>query len=152
MALAYAVWLNLIARDRAGHFGTDREKQAAVGRTMHPGMKQTRRNEQGTQALVAAGWSAASFRIRTADGWLEVDGIVRPPFGIDQRATDETGNGSWVVTHLPSGLAVVSRVRALAVALALADRIAALTLGGPEHQRHARVERASSGSPQPGLW
>ncbi|MCD6073112.1 MAG: hypothetical protein K0S42_3628 [Microvirga sp.] len=77
MALAYAVWLNLIARDRAGHFGKDREKQAAVGRTMHPGMKQTRRNEQGTQALVAAGWSAASFRIRTADGWLEVDGIVR---------------------------------------------------------------------------
>ena len=31
------------------------------------------------------------------------------------------------MTHLPSGLAVVSRVRALAVALALADRIAALT-------------------------
>jgi hypothetical protein len=115
-------------------------------------MKRSRRNEQGVQALAAMGWSAASFRIRTADGWLEVDGIVRPPFGIDQRATDETGNGSWVVTHLPSGLAVVSRVRALAVALALADRIAALTLGGPEHQRHARVERASSGSPQPGLW
>ena len=85
---------------------------------MHPGMKQTRRNEQGTQALVAAGWSAASFRIRTADGWLEVDGIVRPPFGIDQRATDETGNRSWFVTHLPSGLAVVSQVRALAVVLA----------------------------------
>ena len=57
----------------------------------------------------------------------QVDGIVRPPFGIDQRATDETGNRSWGVTHLPSGLAVVSRVRALAVALALADRIAALT-------------------------
>src|SRR5687768_9454988 len=63
----------------------------------------------------------------TRTSWLEVDGIVRPPFGIDQRATDETGNRSWVVTHLPSGLAVVSRVRALAVALALADRIAALT-------------------------
>ena len=47
-----------------------------------------------TTALAAVGWSAASFRIRTADGWLEVDGIVRPPFGIDQRATDETGNGS----------------------------------------------------------
>ena len=94
---------------------------------MHPGMKQTRRNEQGTQALAAAGWSAASFRIRTADKWLEVDGIVRPPFGIDQRATDEAGDQSWFVTHLPSGLAVVSRVRALAVALALADRIAALT-------------------------
>jgi hypothetical protein len=127
VALAYAVWLNLIARDRAGHFGKDREKQAAVGRTMHPGMKQTRRNEQGTQALVAAGWSAASFRIRTADGWLEVDGIVRPPFGIDRRATDETGNTSWFVTHLPSGLAVVLRVRALAVAVALTDGIAVLT-------------------------
>ena len=57
---------------------------------MHPGMKQGRQNEQGTQALAAAGWSAASFRIRTAAGWLEVDGIVRPPFGIDRRATDET--------------------------------------------------------------
>ena len=90
-------------------------------------MKRSRRNEQGVQALAALGWSAASFRISTADGWLEVDGIVRPPFGIDQRATNETGNRSWFVTHLPSGLAVVSRVRALAVALALADRIAALT-------------------------
>ena len=86
-------------------------------------MKRSRRNEQRTPpALAATGWSAATFRISTADGWLEVDGIVRPPFGIDQRATDETGNRSWGVTHLPSGLAVVSRVRALAVALALADR------------------------------
>jgi hypothetical protein len=90
-------------------------------------MKQSRRNERGTQALAPAGWSAASFRIRTGDGWLQVDGIVRPPFGIDQRATDETGNRSWFVTHLPSGLAVVSQVRVLAVALALVDRIAALT-------------------------
>src|SRR5688500_20325300 len=89
-------------------------------------MKPTRRNERGTQALAAAGWSAASFRIRTTNGWLEVDGIVRPPFGIDQRATDETGNRSWFVTHLPSGLAVISRVRALAVAVALTDRVAAL--------------------------
>ena len=65
-------------------------------------MKRSRRNEQGTPpALAAMGWSAASFRISTADNWLEVDGIVRPPFGIDQRAIDETGNGSWVVTHLP---------------------------------------------------
>ena len=61
-------------------------------------MKRSRRNEQGVQALAALGWSAASFRISTADNWLEVDGIVRPPFGIDQRATDETGNRSWVVT------------------------------------------------------
>ena len=100
---------------------------------MHPGMKQGRRNEQGARALAAAGWSAASFRIRTADGWLEVDGIVRPPFGIDQRATDETGNRSWFVTHLPSGLAVVSRVRALAVAIALTDRIAALADWDAQH-------------------
>ena len=58
-------------------------------------MKRSRRNEQRTPpALAAMGWSAASFRISTADNWLEVDGIVRPPFGIDQRATDETGNGS----------------------------------------------------------
>ena len=90
-------------------------------------MKQSRRNEQSAQALAAAGWSAASFRIRTADGWLEVDGIVRPPFGIDRRATDETGDRSWFVTHLPSGLAVISQVRALAVAAAVTDRIAALT-------------------------
>jgi hypothetical protein len=33
----------------------------------------------------------------------------------------------WIVTHLPSGLAVVTQVRALAVALALVDRIASLT-------------------------
>jgi len=39
-------------------------------------MKQSRQNEQGTQVLATAGWSAASFRIRTADGWFEVDGIV----------------------------------------------------------------------------
>ena len=91
-------------------------------------MKRSRRNEQGAPpALAATGWSAASFRISTADNWLEVDGIVRPPFGIDQRATDETGNRSWFVTHLPSGLAVVSQVRALAVVLVLVDQIAALT-------------------------
>ena len=120
---------------------------------MHLGMKQTKRNEQGTQALVAAGWSAASFRIRTADGWLEVDGIVRSPFGIDQRATDETGDRSWFVTHLPSGLAVVSQVRALAVAVALTERIAALTdWDAPEHQGDAGVERAGPGSPEPSLW
>ena len=90
-------------------------------------MKQSRQNKQVTPVLAAAGWRAASFRIRTADGWLEVDGIVRPPFGIDRRATDETGNWSWFVTHLPSGLAVVSQVTAVAVAVALTERIAALT-------------------------
>jgi hypothetical protein len=76
---------------------------------------------------VPAGWSAASFRISAADGWLDVDGIVRPPFGIDQRVGDEAGTRSWFVTHLPSGLAVVTGIRALAVALAFVDRIATLT-------------------------
>ena len=94
---------------------------------MHPGMKQSRQNEQGTQALAAAAWRASSFRISTADGWLEVDGIVRPPFGVDQRATGEAGNRNWFVTHLPSGLAVVSQVRELVVVLAFVDRIAMLT-------------------------
>jgi hypothetical protein len=95
---------------------------------MHSGMKRRRRNERDTPpALAATGWNAASFRISTADGWLEVDGIARTPFGIDRRATDGTGNRSWFLTHLPSGLAVVSRIRALAEAVALTDRIAALT-------------------------
>jgi hypothetical protein len=90
-------------------------------------MKQNKSNKPGGQEPVPTGWSAASFRISTVDGWLEVDGIVRSPFGIDQRVVDEAGSMSWCVTHLPSGLAVVSQVRVLAVALALVDRIAALT-------------------------
>jgi hypothetical protein len=89
------------------------------------GMKQSRPNKPG--GPVPAGWSAASFRINTAGGWLEVAGIVRPPFGIDRRAADEAGPGGWFVTHLPSGPAVVTQVRVLAVALAFVDRIAALT-------------------------
>jgi hypothetical protein len=81
-----------------------------------------KQNTQRAEGPVPPGWSAASFRISTADGWLEVKGIVRLPFGIDQ-----VGNRSWFVTHLPSGLAVVTQVRALAVALAFVDRIAGLT-------------------------
>jgi hypothetical protein len=53
--------------------------------------------------------------------------IVRQPLGIDWRAADEGGTGNWFMTHLPSGLAVVTQVRVLAVALAFADRIAPLT-------------------------
>jgi hypothetical protein len=83
-----------------------------------------KRNKQG--APEPADWSAASFRIRTADGWLEVDGIVRSPFGIDLRVVHEAGSMSWFVTRLPSGLAVVSQVKARAVVLALVDRITAL--------------------------
>ena len=90
-------------------------------------MKQNKSNKPGGQEPVPTGWSAASFRISTVDGWLEVDGIVRSPFGIDQRVVDEAGSMSWCVTHLPSGLAVVSQVRERAVALALVDRIAPLT-------------------------
>lgn len=94
---------------------------------MHSDMKQTRQNKQDGQEAVPTGWSAASFRISTADGWLEVDGLVRPPFGIDQRVAGEAETLSWFVTHLPSGLAVVSQVRERAVALALVDRLAPLT-------------------------
>jgi hypothetical protein len=94
---------------------------------VHSDMKQNKSNKPGGQEPVPTGWSAASFRISTVDGWLEVDGIVRSPFGIDQRVVDEAGSMSWCVTHLPSGLAVVSQVRERAVALALVDRIAALT-------------------------
>jgi hypothetical protein len=90
-------------------------------------MKQSWQNKQYMEGPVPPDWSAASFGISTADGWLEVKGIVRLPFGIDQRSIDQVGNRSWFVTHLPSGLAVVTQVRALAVALAFVDRIAGLT-------------------------
>jgi hypothetical protein len=90
-------------------------------------MKQSWQNKQYMEEPVPPGWRAASFGISTADGWLEVKGIVRLPFGIDQRSIDQVGNRSWFVTHLPSGLAVVTQVRALAVALAFVDRIAGLT-------------------------
>jgi hypothetical protein len=43
------------------------------------------------------------------EGWLDVDGVVRPPFGIDQRFIDQTGNTGWVVTHLSFGLTVVAK-------------------------------------------
>jgi hypothetical protein len=90
-------------------------------------MSQNEWNKQGTQGPAPTGWRIGTFRISTADGWLEVDGIVRSPFGIDQRGADGPDTLGWFVTHLPSGLAVVSRVRILAVALALVDRIAGLT-------------------------
>ena len=90
-------------------------------------MKQSWQNKQYTEGPVPPDWSAASFGISTADSWLEVKGIARLPFGIDQRSIDQAGNRGWFVTHLPSGLAVVTQVRALAVALAFVDRIAGLT-------------------------
>ena len=94
---------------------------AAMGHTMQPDML------PDSQAAQASGWRAASFAISTPQGRLDVDGIVRSPFGIDQRTIDETGTGGWSVTHLPSGLAVVRQIKVLAVALAFVDRIAALT-------------------------
>ena len=80
-----------------------------------------------SQAPQASGWRAASFAISTPQGRLPVDGIVRSPFGIDQRTIDEAGTRGWSVTHLPSGLAVVRQIKVLAVALAFVDRIAGLT-------------------------
>ena len=60
-----------------------------------------KQNTQRAEGPVPPGWTTASFRIHTVDGWLDVDGIVRPPFGIDQRSIDQTGNRSWFMTHLP---------------------------------------------------
>ena len=76
-----------------------------------------------SQAAQASGWRAASFAISTPQGRLDVDGIVRSPFGIDQRTIDEAGTRGWSVTHLPSGLAVVRQIKVLAVALAFVDGI-----------------------------
>ena len=94
---------------------------AVMGHTTHPDML------PDSQATQASGWRAASFAISTPQGRLAVDGIVRSPFGIDQRTIDEAGTRGWSVTHLPSGLAVVRQIKVLAVALAFVDRIAALT-------------------------
>jgi hypothetical protein len=94
---------------------------AVMGHTTHPAML------PDSQATQASGWRAASFAISTPQGWLDVDGIVRSPFGIDQRTTDEAGTRGWSVTHLPSGLAVVRQIKVLAVALTFVDRIAGLT-------------------------
>jgi hypothetical protein len=94
---------------------------AVMGHTMQSDML------PDSQAAQASGWIAASFAISTPQGQLTVDGIVRSPFGIDQRSIDEAGTRGWSVTHLPSGLAVVRQIKVLAVALAFVDRIAALT-------------------------
>jgi hypothetical protein len=94
---------------------------AVMGHTMQPDML------PDSQAPQASGWRAASFAISTPQGRLNVDGIVRSPFGIDQRTIDEAGTRGWSVTHLPSGLAVVRQIKMLAVALAFVDRIAGLT-------------------------
>jgi hypothetical protein len=92
-----------------------------MGHTIQPDML------PNNQALQASGWRAASFAISTPQGRLDVDGIVRSPFEIDQRTIDEAGTSGWSVTHLPSGLAVVRQIKVLAVALAFVDRITALT-------------------------
>jgi hypothetical protein len=94
---------------------------AVMGHTMHPAML------PDSQAPPASGWRASSFAISTPQGRLTVDGIVRSPFGVDQRTIDEAGTRGWSVTHLPSGFAVVRQIKALAVALAFVDGIVGLT-------------------------
>ena len=93
---------------------------AVMGHTTQPDML------PDNQAPQASGWRAASFEISTPQGRLDVDGIVRSPFGIDQRTIDEAETRGWSVTHLPSGLAVVRQIKVLAVALAFVDRITGL--------------------------
>jgi len=115
--------LSIPARSR--RIGLDVPEQvcnpAVMGHTMHPAMP------PDSQAVQAPGWRAASFAISTPQGRLTVDGIVRSPFGIDQRIIDEAGTRGWSVTHLPSGLAVGRQIKVLAGALVFVDRIAALT-------------------------
>ena len=115
--------LSIPARSR--RIGLDVPEQvcnpAVMGHTMQPDML------PDSQAPQASGWRAASFAISTPQGRLDVDGIVRSPFGIDQRTIDEAGTRGWSVTHLPSGLAVVRQIKMLTVALAFVDRIAGLT-------------------------
>jgi hypothetical protein len=109
---------------RSRRIGLDVPKRVCnpvvMGHTMHPTML------PDSQALQASGWRAASFAISTPQGRLDVDGIVRSPFGIDPRSIDEEGTRGWSVTHLPSGLAVVRQIKVLAVALAFVDRITGL--------------------------
>jgi hypothetical protein len=109
---------------RSRRIGLDVPKRvcnpAVMGHTMHPTML------PDSQALQASGWHTASFAISTPQGRLDVDGIVRSPFGIDPRSIDEAGTRGWSVTHLPSGLAVVRQIKVLAVALAFVDRITGL--------------------------
>jgi len=115
--------LSIPARSR--RIGLDVPEQvcnpAVMGHTMQYDML------PDSQAAQASGWRAASFAISTPQGRLDVDGIVRSPFGIDQRTIDEAGTRGWSVTHLPSGLAVVRQIKVLTVALAFVDRIAGLT-------------------------
>jgi hypothetical protein len=110
---------------RSRRIGLDDPEQdcnpAVMGHTMQPDML------PHSQAAQASGWRAASFAISTPQGRLDVGGVVRSPFGIDQRAIDEAGTRGWSVTHLPSDLAVVRQIKVLVVALAFFDQIATLT-------------------------
>src|SRR3954471_5612732 len=117
---AYAVDLGTNAPDWAGRSGAGL-RSCSMGYTMQPDML------PDSQAPQASCWRATSFAISTPQGRLDVDGIVRSPFGIDQRTIDAAGTRGWSVTHLPSGLAVVRQIKVLAVALAFVDRIAGLT-------------------------
>ena len=117
-----------------------------------PDMTPGRQGRQEVQGPGTALWRAGSYNISTAAGRLEVEGIVRPPFGIEERTDRETGSRSWAVTHLPSGLAVVTRIRARAVGPGVhgPDHRAG-RLGRPGYQRHARAEGADPHRPGPSL-
>src|SRR4051812_26544009 len=116
---AYAVDPGTIAPDRAGRSGAGLQfcRHGPYNASCHAARQSS-----------PAGFrlACASFTISTPQGRLTVDGIVRSPFGIDQRTMDEAGTRGWSVTHLPSGLAVVRQIKVLAVALAFVDRIAPL--------------------------
>ena len=118
----------LVQSDRAGACWTFRNgsTKSSVSGSYRASWHEAETAERAGHTTGASGdgWSAPSFRISSADGWLEVDGIARPPFGIDRRASDGTGNRSWFLTHLPgrslAGQDVGGSPR-------VTDRIAALT-------------------------
>jgi hypothetical protein len=135
----------LSIRERSRRIGLDDPawvcNPAVMGHTMQPDML------SDSQAPQASGWRAASFTISTPQGRVDVNGVARSPFGIDQRTIDEAGTRGWSVTHLPSGLAVVREIKVLAVALAFVDRISALTDWtvhkiGPTPELRAQVQKA----------
>ena len=152
-ALACAAWFSPIAQERAGCWTfRNGPTKSSVSGSYNASWHEAETAERAGHTTGAGGdgWSAPSFRISSADGWLEVDGIARPPFGIDRRASDGTGNRSWFLTHLP-GRSLAGQDVGGSPRVDGSDRRVD-RLGCPRHRRHAGAERAGPGSPEPGEW
>jgi hypothetical protein len=73
------------------------------------------------------GWAPGKFSILTPDGMTEMEGFIRPPFGVDRRSANAASESFWVVTHLPTGRALQTRIEAFEIATDLVRRILPLT-------------------------